>query len=89
MIGWRRFGQLRPNAAHLALARLENEGRIELLVTQNVDGLHEAAGSRAVIDLHGRLDEVVCTRCDWRGPRKAWQDRLDAVNPAWGLSGCR
>ncbi|MEJ2895668.1 NAD-dependent protein deacetylase [Bordetella avium] len=83
MIGWRRFGQVWPNAAHAALARLEAEGRIELLVTQNVDGLHQAAGSRAVIDLHGRLDEVICTHCDWRGPRKAWQEKLEAMNPAW------
>ncbi|AHV91856.1 sir2 family protein [Bordetella holmesii 30539] len=83
MIGWRRFGSVKPNAAHRALARLEAEGHIALLVTQNVDGLHQAAGSRAVVDLHGRLDEVRCTRCDWTGPRKAWQDQLEAMNPAW------
>lgn len=83
MIGWRTFGQVQPNAAHRALAQMEAEGRIELLVTQNVDGLHQAAGSRAVIDLHGRLDEVICTNCDWRGPRKIWQDQLEAMNPAW------
>ena len=83
MVGWRRFGHARPNAAHRALAQLERRGRVQLLVTQNVDGLHEAAGSRAVVDLHGRLDEVRCMRCDWRGGRKDWQCALDALNPGW------
>lgn len=82
-VGWRRFGHTRPNAAHRALASLEAEGRIVLLLTQNVDGLHQAAGSRNVVDLHGRLDEVRCMRCDWRAPRHAWQAELDARNPEW------
>src|SRR3569832_1386281 len=56
MIGWRRFGQALPNDAHRALARLEAGGQCQLLLTQNVDRLHQAAGSREVIDLHGRLD---------------------------------
>ena len=67
MIGWRRFGRVLPNDSHRALARLESRGRLSLLVTQNVDGLHEAAGSREVVDLHGRLDQVRCMQCDWRG----------------------
>jgi NAD-dependent SIR2 family protein deacetylase len=83
MVGWRRFGQARPNAAHRALASLEQQGRVELLLTQNVDGLHQAAGSRRVIDLHGRLDEVRCMRCVWRQARGDWQDTLDARNPEW------
>ena len=83
MVGWRRFGHVQPNAAHRALAAMEQAGRIELLVTQNVDGLHQAAGSRNVLDLHGRLDEVRCMRCDWRGPRAAWQAELEGRNPAW------
>lgn len=83
MVGWRRFGHVQPNAAHRALAAMEAEGRIELLVTQNVDGLHQAAGSRHVVDLHGRLDEVRCMQCDWRGPREAWQQTLYARNPQW------
>jgi len=82
-VGWRRFGHVRPNAAHRALARLETRGSIGLLVTQNVDGLHQAAGSARVLDLHGRLDEVRCMRCDWRGPRAAWQAELDGRNPGW------
>lgn len=83
MVGWRHFRQARPNEAHAALARLEAAGRIELLVTQNVDRLHQAAGSHAVEDLHGRLDRVRCTACDWHEPRQAWQDRLESLNPGW------
>jgi len=82
-VGWRRFGHVQPNAAHRALALLETRGQIQLLVTQNVDGLHQAAGSTRVLDLHGRLDEVRCMRCDWRGPRAAWQSELNARNPEW------
>ncbi len=83
MVGWRRFGQVRPNASHLALARLEARGHVAILVTQNVDGLHEAAGSRDVVDLHGRLDQVRCMNCDWRGGRHDWQEALHARNPDW------
>lgn len=83
MIGWRRFGRAGPNDAHRALARLEAAGRVRLLVTQNVDGLHQAAGSRQVVDLHGRLDEVRCMHCAHRESRAAFQQRLEAVNPAW------
>jgi NAD-dependent SIR2 family protein deacetylase len=83
LIGWRRFGHARPNAAHEALTRLEAEGRVEVLLTQNVDGLHQAAGSRNVIDLHGRLDEVRCLGCERRIPREAFQHELERRNPAW------
>ena len=83
MIGWPRFGRATPNTAHDALAQLERRGRIELLVTQNVDRLHQRAGSKHVIDLHGRLDEVRCMACDWRLPRDAFQQRLIERNPAW------
>ncbi|MBN8885393.1 MAG: NAD-dependent protein deacetylase [Rudaea sp.] len=83
LIGWRRFGHARPNAAHEALARLEARGRIAALVTQNVDGLHQAAGSRAVVDLHGRLDEVRCLACERRIPREAFQHELERRNRAW------
>ncbi len=84
LIGWRRFGRARPNGAHRALARLERQGRTEMLVTQNVDGLHQAAGSTAVIDLHGRLDQVRCMDCERRSPRKELQERLFDLNPDWG-----
>ncbi|MBO9328865.1 NAD-dependent deacetylase [Achromobacter sp. HZ01] len=83
MVGWRRFGQVQPNASHRALARLEARGNVGLLVTQNVDGLHQAAGSREVVDLHGRLDQVRCMACDWRGDRHAWQQALQQANPDW------
>lgn len=83
MVGWRRFGQVQPNASHRALAQLQQRGRVSILVTQNVDGLHEAAGSRDVVDLHGRLDQVRCMNCDWRGHRDAWQQTLHQRNPDW------
>jgi NAD-dependent SIR2 family protein deacetylase len=56
LVGWRYFGAARPNEAHRALARLERQGRVDLLVTQDVDRLHSEAGSERVVDLHGRLD---------------------------------
>jgi NAD-dependent SIR2 family protein deacetylase len=83
MIGWRRFGRARPNDAHRALARLEAMGRSEVLLTQNVDRLHQTAGSDRVIDLHGRLDLVRCMGCERRMPRAELQDELARLNPAW------
>jgi len=83
MIGWRRFGRARPNDAHRALARLEAMDRSELLLTQNVDGLHQAAGSTRVIDLHGRLDLVRCMACERRTPRDDFQGEVERLNPAW------
>jgi NAD-dependent SIR2 family protein deacetylase len=83
MVGWRSFGVVKPNAAHFALARWEREGRIEILVTQNVDGLHQAALSQNVIDLHGRLDQVRCMACEHRLGRKLFQQELEALNPEW------
>ena len=82
-VGWRRFAQVRPNDAHRALACLEAMDRSELLLTQNVDRLHQAAGSTGVIDLHGRLDQVRCMGCERRTPRADFQDDLDHLNPAW------
>jgi NAD-dependent SIR2 family protein deacetylase len=83
MVGWRRFGSALPNTTHHALAELEQRGQIELLVTQNVDRLHQRAGSERVLDLHGRLDEVRCMSCDWRLARRAFQQTLVERNPAW------
>jgi NAD-dependent SIR2 family protein deacetylase len=83
LIGWRRFREARPNAAHRALARLEAAGRSELLLTQNVDRLHQAAGSADVIDLHGRLDRVRCMGCGLRSPRDEMQDELARRNADW------
>jgi NAD-dependent SIR2 family protein deacetylase len=81
MVGWQRMAQARPNAAHQALAEWERRGRVRLLITQNVDGLHSAAGNERVIDLHGRLDRVVCLRCRALSPRAELQRRLVAANP--------
>lgn len=61
--GWPRFAAALPNGAHRALARLEAEGRLTHVITQNVDGLHQRAGSRRVTDLHGRLDRIRCLGC--------------------------
>lgn len=83
LIGWRWFGRALPNEAHRALARLEAVGRVAMLVTQNVDGLHQAAGSAAVIDLHGRLDRVRCMQCGDLSRRASLQDRLLEMNPDW------
>lgn len=83
LVGWRFFGQARANATHKALAALEAQGRITQLVTQNVDRLHQAAGSRQVIDLHGRLDMVRCMHCETRSPRDAFQHELARRNPRW------
>ncbi|MCA1454018.1 NAD-dependent protein deacetylase [Bradyrhizobium sp. BRP22] len=83
LIGWRRFGSALPNDAHHALARLEANGRSKILLTQNVDGLHQIAGSKQVIDLHGRLDTVRCLRCASTTPRSTFQDELARLNGGW------
>jgi NAD-dependent SIR2 family protein deacetylase len=83
LVGWRRIHEARPNDAHRALARLETIGKIELLLTQNVDRLHQAAGSARVIDLHGRIDLVRCTDCEKRSPRDELQDELSQLNADW------
>jgi len=83
LVGWRRFGRAAPNATHRALARLEELGKSELLLTQNVDRLHQAAGTRAVIDLHGRLDQVRCMGCGRLMARSALQEELVGRNPDW------
>lgn len=82
-VGWARMAHARPNAGHHAVAALEAAGVLHGLITQNVDGLHAAAGSRAVIDLHGRIDTVVCLGCEHRSPRTLLQERFDALNPGF------
>ena len=83
LVGWPRIAQAQPNAAHRALAAREAQGRCSQLLTQNVVGLHQAAGSRAGIDLHGRLDAVVCLGCGASSSRADVQRRLAEANPAW------
>ena len=82
-VGWPVIAAARPNAAHAALARLEACGRIGQLITQNVDGLHSRAGQQRVIDLHGRLDQVVCLGCHACSRRAELQIRLQEANPDW------
>ena len=83
LVGWPSFASARPNAAHVALADLEASGRLHHVVTQNVDGLHQRAGSRRVIDLHGRLDQVACLSCGAVEGRERYQGRLADANPAF------
>lgn len=84
LAGWAPFAAARPNAAHHALARLQDAGRVGMLLTQNVDGLHQRAGSTGVIDLHGRLDQVICLGCGACHPRAEFQMSLLRRNPGWG-----
>jgi NAD-dependent SIR2 family protein deacetylase len=81
--GWPRFTAAAPGAAHRAFAAWEWAGTLHQLVTQNVDGLHQRAGSRAVVDLHGRLDGVVCLGCGARTERSALQASIAVENPRW------
>lgn len=84
MLGFPLMAAARPNAAHHWLAELERQGRVPLLITQNVDGLHQQAGQRAVVDLHGRIRSVLCTDCGVRLSRVLLQQRLESLNP-WVL----
>jgi NAD-dependent SIR2 family protein deacetylase len=81
--GWPRLTAAAPNASHRAFAAWESAGTLWQLVTQNVDGLHQRAGSHAVIDLHGRLDVVVCLGCGDRTSRAEVQEAMSADNPVW------
>ena len=81
--GWARVAGAQPNAGHRALARMEAAGLVAGVVTQNVDGLHQRAGSRAVVELHGSLAEVVCLACGVRQSRAAVQAQVERRNPGW------
>lgn len=81
--GWPRFISAAPSNAHLAFAAWESASTLHQLVTQNVDGLHQRAGSRVVIDLHGRLDVVVCLSCGARTERSGLQASIALDNPDW------
>lgn len=85
-VGWQRVAGATPNPGHRALARLEHAGVVSGIVTQNVDGLHQAAGSRRVVELHGSLSGVICLCCGERGKRADLQQRLFELNPAWRAS---
>lgn len=79
-LGWRVFGRARPNAGHRAVAAFARHGLIPGLITQNVDGLHQAAGSEDVIELHGSLDRVICLTCGTLGTRHELARRLTEAN---------
>lgn len=79
-LGWTRMTRAEPNDGHLALARIDPD----LLITQNVDGLHERAGSRRLVALHGRIADVVCLDCRDVTPRTRLHERLDRLNPGYG-----
>ncbi|MGW2461259.1 NAD-dependent protein deacetylase [Streptomyces sp. NPDC001761] len=80
-LGWRTFGRARPNAGHLAVAAFGRHGLLTGVITQNVDSLHQAAGSEGVVELHGSLDRVVCLGCGAFSPRRELARRLEAANP--------
>jgi len=81
MVGWPTLAQATPNVGHRALAALEEAGRIEGVITQNVDGLHQRAGSRNLIELHGNIHGVVCLECRRVSERAAIQTELLQANP--------
>ena len=81
LIGWPVIRNSAPNPAHFHLAELEQRGHIQLLITQNVDRLHQRADSKRVIDLHGRADEIRCMDCDYRAMRQLVHDRSYELNP--------
>ena len=82
-VGWRIMRTAQPNSGHRAVADLEAAGIVAGVITQNVDGLHQAAGSQRVVDLHGRLDRVMCLQCGARCTREDVDLRLGEVNAQW------
>lgn len=83
LLGWPRLAAAQPNAGHVAIVELERAGVLAGVITQNVDGLHTAAGSREVVELHGALARVRCLQCHAITTRTSLQDRLLAANPNW------
>ncbi|MER7823076.1 NAD-dependent protein deacetylase [Streptomyces sp. NPDC096097] len=79
-LGWRTFGGARPNAGHRAVAAFGRRGLLSAVITQNVDGLHQAAGSRDVVELHGSLNRVVCLSCGVFSTRRELARRLEDAN---------
>jgi NAD-dependent SIR2 family protein deacetylase len=83
LLGFKVLGRAQPNGAHRVLADFQRRGLVSTIVTQNVDGLHQAAGASDVIDLHGRIDRVVCLACGRKSSREELQRELEARNPEW------
>ena len=82
-LGWRHIARAKPNAGHRAVADLQQYGLLSGIVTQNVDGLHQAGGARDVLELHGNLDRVVCLGCGCSSARQELDRRLSEANPEW------
>lgn len=80
-VGWHHLLRAVPNASHCVLARVEAAGKIRGIITQNIDRLHQRAGSFSVVDLHGRYDQVLCMQCRSLIPRSTWGQLLDQANP--------
>jgi NAD-dependent SIR2 family protein deacetylase len=80
-VGWCGIARAAPNAGHVAIAELERAGLVDGIVTQNVDGLHQAGGAGGVVELHGSLDQVICLDCGTPGTRDRLDERLRAANP--------
>jgi len=88
-VGWRTIARAVPNDGHRAVASLQTAGLLEGIVTQNVDGLHQAAGARDVLELHGSLDRVVCLDCHDLSSRDELDRRLLAANRSWRAAATR
>ena len=82
MQGWPNFQKAQPSQTHDALTRLQKSGHVSHIITQNVDRLHQISGSKNVIDLHGRLDQVVCLECHQVSERQMFQKELEKLNAA-------
>lgn len=80
-VGWNRVANAEPNLAHRALAAAEQQSKIFQIITQNVDGLHQRAGSKSVLELHGRLDRVLCSSCGDILSRNELDGRIRSLNP--------
>ena len=85
-LGWRTIGDARPNAGHRAVARLQELARLDGIITQNVDGLHQAGGAHGVIELHGNLSRIICLDCGELTDRLVHSARLDAANPGFAAA---
>jgi NAD-dependent SIR2 family protein deacetylase len=83
-VGWRQIREARPNEGHRAVGDLQSAGLLRGVITQNVDGLHQAGGSRDVVELHGGLDRTVCLACGDLASRADLDERLQAANPHVG-----
>jgi NAD-dependent SIR2 family protein deacetylase len=82
-VGWRQIERARPNGAHRAVAALQTAGTVGAVITQNVDGLHQAGGAQDVVELHGGLDRTVCLACGDVADRAALDVRLREANPGF------